>query len=419
MISKVTLLKMKHKFIIVSIAMVFSIYLISLVISPYFYWDDEWMVLTNPYLTKYDLGSLFEVVFTSFQGQYSPVNSLMYIAIIALFGFNPLIFHLVCLTIHIFNMFLVYRFIAKLVSIKYHEKYTELQVLMISALVALLFGISPLQIEAVSWISASKILLFSFFFLLSCIYFLKFTRNFSKYQYWLSLMFFILAIGSKEQAVVLPIILTIIVLYIKANRKYYIWIIPFFIISIVSGILTLSVQEDGFSKTLANDYYPIHQRIILSCYTVTQYVVKVLLPIRQWMFYKFPMNPGEPLPVLYNLYPIIDLVLIYFFYLLFWTKKYNYFIFGLAFFLINIFLTLHIVPLGRQSLMADRYVYLPIIGVYFPLCIFVIDQLSKAIYKRSQYLIVTGIILYVGLTYVKSIHYIFLWSNYWLETIVF
>lgn len=398
--------------------MIFSIYLISLAISPYFYWDDEWMVVTNPYLTKYDFGSLFEVIFTSFQGQYSPVNSLMYIAIIALFGFNSLIFHIVCLTIHILNTFLVYRFIAMLISIKYYEKYTELQVLMISALVALLFGISPLQIEAVSWISASKILLFSFFFLLSCIYFLKFTENNNKYQYWLSIIFFILAIGSKEQAVVLPLVLTVIILYIKGNRNFYIWIIPFFIISFVSGILSLLVQDDGFSKTLANDYYPIHQRIILSCYTLTQYIVKILLPLRQWMFYKFPMNPGEQLPILYYLYPLIDFVLIYFFYLLFRTKKYDYFIFGLAFFLINIFLTLHVIPLGRQSLMADRYVYLPIIGVYLPLCIFVIDHLSKATHKRSQYLIVAGILLYVVLTYVKSIHYIFVWSNYWMETIV-
>jgi len=242
--------KLKHLFVIGSIVLISGIYFISLWIAPYFYWDDEWMVVTNPYLTKYDLGTLYEVVFKSFSGQYSPVNTLLYMGIVGLFGFNSLAFHLVCLALHIENTFLVFRFVESLVSQKGYTGFTETHVFWMSASVALLFGISPLQIESVSWISASKILLSGFFFLLSCIKFLTFTRTDSKNALLWSFLFFVLALGSKEQSVVLPVVLLVILWHLNKGRKYYFWLIPFFPLSILSGMLSLSVQDNGFSTLL-------------------------------------------------------------------------------------------------------------------------------------------------------------------------
>jgi hypothetical protein len=389
----------------------------SLIKAPYFYWDDEWMIVTNPYLTKFDLDSMSEMLFSSFKSQYSPVNSLLYAGIISVFDFNSLVFHVVCLALHIINTLLVFRFINLLIRLKYGTLYTQRELFFVSAAVSLLFGISPLQIESVAWISASKILLFSFFVLLSCNHFFKYLERRKKIDYFLSGFYFLLALGSKEQAVVLPVILLLILLFFNRGKKDLILLIPFFIVSVFSGVLSLAVQDDGFSKTLTNDYYPLHQRIVLSCYTVTQYLVKILLPFRQWVFYKFPMEPGEPLPILYYLYPMVDLVLAYLAYLLFRSKKYDYVSFGLCFFLINIFLTLHIIPLGRQSLMADRYVYLPLIGVFFPISMYLLDVYKNLKTENNRYRFIGWFLLYILLVYSKSIYYIIEWSDHWLSTI--
>jgi len=408
---------LKHLFAVGSVFLISGIYFISLWIAPYFYWDDEWMVVTNPYLTKYDLGTLYEVVFKPFSGQYSPVNTLLYMGIVGVFGFNSLVFHLVCLALHIVNTFLVFRFVGALVSQKGHAGFTEMHVFWVSASVALLFGISPLQIESVSWISASKILLSSLFFLLSCIKFLTFTSTKNKTALLLSFLFFVLALGSKEQSVVLPVILLCILWHLGKSRKYYLWLIPFFALSVLSGVLSLAVQDDGFSTLLTNSYYPLYQRIVLSCYAVTQYIVKILLPVRQWMFYKFPMEPGEALPFFYYIYPLVDVVLLYFVYRLFRSGKYDYILFGLAFFIVNIFLTVHVVPLGRESLMADRYTYLSLIGVFFALSMYVANLIGKTGSAKHHFPILAACVVYIILTYTKAVLYIIEWSHFWLNDI--
>jgi len=121
------------------------------------------------------------------------------------------------------------------------------------------------------------------------------------------------------------------------------------------------------------------------------------------MFYKFPMEPGEALSIFYYFYPLVDVILLYFVYRLFRSGKYDYVLFGLAFFMTNIFLTLHLVPLGRESLMADRYAYLPLIGVFFVLSMFVANLIGNARLAEYRVPIIATYVLYVILTYTKSI----------------
>ena len=81
-------------------------------------------------------------------------------------------------------------------------------------------------------------------------------------------------------------------------------------------------------------------------------------------FYPFPYKVGESMPVKYWFYPVLLIFLIY--YIWYWYKhKYKFVLFGLGFFFFNLILTLHIIPLGRTSIIADRYVYLSTAGFFF------------------------------------------------------
>jgi hypothetical protein len=345
------------------------------------------------------------------------LNTLLYALIYNLFGLNAFIFHLVCIFIHLGNSLLVFLLIFRLNSInkswEINNEHQKIVCLYSCFFVALMFGISPMQIESVAWISASKILLYSFFFLLSILVYLNFIKT-KKYGYLvLSLFLYALAILSKEQAVVLPAILLLVNYFIldRSEVKKYVYLLPFFLIAIISGILSLLIQDEGFSKML-NNYYPLWQRIFLASYSLTQYVVKITMPLRQWLFYPFPIKPGDSLPNLYLIYPFIVTFLFFLLYNCFRKGK-KIIVFGFGFFFINLALTLHLVPLGRLSVLADRYTYLSSIGLFF----IISDYLATAFdgYKNKRILLALAVLLYVGLNYYKSIYYIIQWDDYWIK----
>ena len=80
-------------------------------------WDDTWMVFENPLVIDFDN---LKYAFTGFyHGQYGPINDLMYKAIYESFGFNAMIFHTVCLVIHLFNVILIFYVLKQIIQPKH------------------------------------------------------------------------------------------------------------------------------------------------------------------------------------------------------------------------------------------------------------------------------------------------------------
>ncbi len=116
-------------------------------------WDDQWMVLDNPYLVQAD-GINMKAVFTEpYGGQYSPINTLAYSFIIYISGMDASSFHLFSLVVHILNFILVGFVIEKLLLLLKKPK-IENNIQFSIAPFCLLFIRCRLSL----WISASKII---------------------------------------------------------------------------------------------------------------------------------------------------------------------------------------------------------------------------------------------------------------------
>lgn len=331
-------------------------------------WDDTWQVLENPLVHQPSLESIL-FHFTNFwQAQYSPVNSLFYLLINQAFGIKASAFHVACLMIHVINVGLVFS-ISFNVFIRFLPSTGKSQTLVYAFVSALIFAIHPLQVESVAWISASKIILYGFFSLLAIWTYLRYIQN-SK-PIWLigTALAYLIGFASKEQAIILPLNLLLIdfawgrfegiawrkFLYSRVILEK----IPFFLMALALLYFTWANNPGGIQQEAG---YPVYQRIAFAFHSLVEYVFRFLAPAKLYFFHPYPMSPGEALPLYYWGYLLLTGIIGYFV----WEqvqKGNSIVLFGFLFFLANLILVVHIIPLPRPVITADRYMYLSVIGL--------------------------------------------------------
>lgn len=328
-------------------------------------WDDGWQVI-NKYTESFSWYNIKLILTDYYFGQYSPVNQFFYTLIYYFFGYNSTVFHLFCLLLHILNSLLVYFIVRRLLQMNIYRELTVNKIDYISFIVALLFAIHPLQVEVVAWISASKILVFVFFYLCSIWFYLRYIQKERIYDYLLMLLCFLLSFGGKEQAVTLLVCLFWIDFACRRNfRSGTLWYekMPVFLLTLVFVYITLESHASTNSGLMGNEvFYPFMQRCVFACYSICEYVIKLILPFNLLYLYPFPITIGEALPFRFLIYPVVLLILGFCFGKLL-LKRPVYL--GLSWFLIHVGLMLHIIPMSRFSIVADRYVYLAAPGLFF------------------------------------------------------
>ena len=113
--------------------------------------------------------------------------------------------------------------------------YIEYNIRIIAFFTALLWGIHPVNVESVAWLSASKVLIYTFFYLLSLLCYLKYVQNRRNTYFLLTLFFFICSFLGKEHAVTLPVCLLLIDYFVGRdfhNRELWVEKISFFSLSL-------------------------------------------------------------------------------------------------------------------------------------------------------------------------------------------
>ena len=164
-----------------------------------------------------------------------------------------------------------------------------------AGVVAVLFGIHPMHVESVAWATERKDVLFTFFYLLSLIAYLRYSTNDrrSKWYWRATLMLFIFSILSKSAAVTLPAVLCLMDFFFKRPFKINLIIekIPLIIISFIFSLIAfvgaltpsidvypvgLAFQELIKLQTLSvHDIYSGGDRIFLVFYALWTYVYKL------------------------------------------------------------------------------------------------------------------------------------------------
>ncbi|WP_106832147.1 hypothetical protein [Parabacteroides pacaensis] len=358
-------------------------------------WDDQWQVITKTTENGFNWDNLVLIFTEPFYNQFFPVNQFLYMCVYILSnGYHAPAFHIFCLFFHILNVLMAYLLLKKALYLS--GRMNENDIKPITFLTALLFAIHPLNVESVAWISASKILVYSFFYLLALyIYIIYCEKNHTKYLL-LSLCMLIISCLGKEQAIILPFCLLIFDWLLNRNlynKKIWIEKIPFLLISFGMGCLTLYLAYGNIKFSSEN--YTIFERIIFSSYAYLEYIFKYLFPINLLYLYPFPSLPGQMMPLWIYPYPLIVLAILFCFWKLF--QKYWQITFGLLFFTVNLLMVLHLIPLPRFVIVADRYIYLSSIGLsfIFSYLVFQIIHLPEK-YHKVIYSIVVIFFIYWG-----------------------
>jgi protein O-mannosyl-transferase len=338
-------------------------------------WDDQIYIRENPIIQDAGFGQLGKIFSTSVALNYHPLTifSLMFNALF--FGKGATSYIFTNILIHTLNTVFVFLFIQKLTQNRS----------LISFFTALLFAIHPLRVESVVWISERKDVLYTCFFLAGCLTYLNYlSQNQRKYLIYTYILF-VCSCLSKAQAVVFPLVLILIDYWFDESfdRKKIINKLPFLLISFLFGFIALNIQSGGnfgglitpaVNEANAIDIkgYDVFDKLQIGTFAFVSYLYKLFLPLDLTPLYPYIKEADGSTPASYKLGLILFPLIIGF---AIWSyKRYKIITFGVFFYLICIVLVLQFLSVG-VALMADRYSYLPFIGIFF-LIAYCLDKLS-------------------------------------------
>ncbi len=317
-------------------------------------WDDDLHVWNNPYIKDLSSNNL-RIIFTSSSvWNYIPLTMLTYMIEYHYFGLDPRVYHATNLLLHLLNCLLVFYLI-----------YLLSRDIPVAFLVSVLFGVHPLHVESVAWISQRKDVLYALFFLMSLIsYYLYIINNRKLRYYTFSLLLFVLSILSKPMALTLPFVLLLFDHFYGSGlkKRQFINKIPHLAIAIFFLVITVFAQYYK-GPTKPAHYYAVLHNLFIASYGLLFYVVKIIFPINLSALYPYPASSYPALsnlPLAYLISPFILIVTASFIAL---TKN-RLLIFGSLFFLFTILPVLQVAPIG-WAVAADRYTYIPSIGLFY------------------------------------------------------
>jgi tetratricopeptide (TPR) repeat protein len=379
--------------------------------------DDNYYVYQNNDITKLTIQTLITFFKSFYLGMYQPLTMLCFAVEYHFFGLNPAVFHSVNLLFHLINVLLVFILINKITG-KIYAAFT----------ISLFFGIHPMHVESVAWISERKDVLYSFFYLIGLIWYVKFLQK-RIFRFWLmSLVFFLLSLLSKSAAVTFPLIILLLDFYFQKQnfslKKSLKSIWPFFILSIVFGIISFISQETFNSTDITELNYNLFNKLSIAGFSYFIYVFYTIVPSTFSALHPLPVETGLFLPVIYYVYTAISCLLIFTGCYLYKNRGqnelYNNLLFGLCFYSFTIFLILN--NPSSKAIYADRYSYLPYIGLFFILSVFfqyIADYLDSKKIRFKYTSLVFVLVLAVFYT-IRASSFISNWKNsdlLWNKTI--
>jgi protein O-mannosyl-transferase len=326
--------------------------------------DDDTYVTQNEHVANGLTGPNLAWAMTSVEeGNWHPVTWLSHMADVQLYGMNPRGHHLTNVALHTVSSLLLLLLLLRMTGSLWR-----------SAFVAALFALHPLHVESVAWVAERKDLLSALFCFLTLLFYTAYLKERKAGLYLLTLFTFVLGLMSKPMLVSLPIIMLLLDLWpldryraveqqpgqpqlssrVMALIKEK---IPFLACSLFSGVITIYAQHKG-GATSGLDTVPFLFRLGNALVAYATYLVKTLWPHDLAVLYpiKSSLPPGQVIG------SFLGLLLISVIALRLW-RRHPFFPVGWFWFLITLLPVIGLIQVGSQA-MADRYSYLPSIGLF-------------------------------------------------------
>jgi len=313
-------------------------------------WDDHKQVTDNIHIKEISFQNIKSIFSSFYVGMYQPFTTTIFSIEHAFFGMSPLGFHSISLLFHLLNICLVFWFVRLFTNRKD-----------VALVVAALFAVHPMFVEAVAWVSSSSTLIYASFYLgaiISYLYYLK--TNLKKFLL-ITFFLFLCSLLSKVMAVTLPILLLLFDYYYNrklSSKKVLFEKIPFLMLSLLFGIIAIYGRH--VEGHISEEFGLLDKPFLIS-YQLVWYVSKFVFPVNLSAYYPGPEKIEGFLPYFYYFGGLLILLSCYFACKL---KTYQKSIcFCILFFLINIFLVLNFIQVGNQQT-TDRYTYIAYIGFF-------------------------------------------------------
>jgi len=358
-------------------------------------WDDDLLIYENQLVKE----GTIQDIFTK-PADYNTYNPLVIVSFALewkLAKDKPFLYHLDNLLLHLLCTVLVLLFFRGMgLSIFW------------SGFAAVLFGIHPLRVESVAWVTERKDLLYGFFYLAALLAYVRYIVSGKNIQLLLVFIYFMFSLFSKVQAVTLPLIMVLLDWYLKRkiDWKAIMEKAVFFAVSLIIGLLgSTFFMKNVYITTNSNaivNAFNFPEQIILGGYAYTVYILKSVFP--------YSISALYPIPTAlhWEHWTGAAIAVVIFISALAVWRKYRFVTFGLLFFTFNIFLLLMPFLANESAFLNDHYTYVAYGGLFFVIAMS-LQQLSETTQLRFM---ATGFAVLLLIVFCAlTVKYIPVWKN--------
>ncbi|HWR96785.1 MAG TPA: glycosyltransferase family 39 protein [Candidatus Methanoperedens sp.] len=322
---------------------------------PFIAIDDGPYVVKNPVVRAGITVAGVLWAMTSFDAaNWHPLTWLSHMLDVTLFGVNAHGHHFTSVLLHALNSALLFLALRRLTGAIWS-----------SAIVAALFGLHPLHVESVAWVAERKDVLSAFFFMLVLLLYERHVRQRAPARYLLVGLALALGLAAKPMLVTTPFVLLLLDYWPLGRlrdpggrRAAVLEKIPLLALAAASGIVAYLAQASGGAVPTTRLFTPgIRVGNALASYA--RYLAKTVWPAELSIFYPFPETGVESGTALAGMLLVAGVTLL----ALGPLRRRGYIATGWSWYLGMLVPVLGIVQVGGQA-MADRYTYLPLIGVF-------------------------------------------------------
>jgi len=306
-------------------------------------WDDETHLTLNPVVRNLTWINVKRIFSSTLQGTYIPLSTLSFTIEHHFFGLQPFVYHFNNIILHLLTTAGIYFFALRLGA-----------PVGAAAIAAFIFGIHPIHVESVVWITERKDVLYAAFYMAAVLLYLGYQNCHRRFLLYLSVSAGIFSMLAKPMALSLPLILLICDWFLgrRINRQVLIEKIPYFIFIIPLTWITYSEQM-RFPAASAG------QSLLIWIWTFTFYINKFFMPAKLIPIYPLPLPVTIWNPV-YAGAVLLLIVLIG----IFWKYRHNrWLMLAGLFYAGSIFFLMRFDANRDTHIVADRFMYLPSVGI--------------------------------------------------------
>ena len=328
---------------------------------------------------------------TVYYANWHPVTWLGHMLDCQWFGLNPAGHHLSNLLVHCLNAMLLFLVLENLTLNKAR-----------SFIVALLFAVHPLNVQSVAWISEKKNLLSTLFLFLAIGAYARYVRRPGTWRYLVVLLSFAIGLMAKPMIVTFPFVLLLLdywplqrfslfqegrsespttsgsthaeQLTDDIPRFSFGWLLlekaPFLLLSAADAVITVFAQKS--MNAITDVDFSLLIRLENAAISYVSYILKMFWPTQLAVFYPHPGSSVSLRRAFFAFLFVFALTVI-----VIWKRNHKYLLTGWLFYLGTLVPVIGLVQVGSQA-MADRYAYVPIIGLFIVLVWGVGDLLARS-----------------------------------------